>query len=109
MKHLSRVLCAVDFSTASQAAARAALRLAKRGHCQVPLMHVVPAPGTHQPLQDGWLVTHAYYRDLGADALDKRRSLIPPPDRASAPVQSSLVTRQQKFRALRGTRAHRGS
>ena len=62
------ILCAVDFSPASQAAVQEAVRMSEHGTRPVTLMHVVNGPD---------------HRGLGADALNKLRGLIPPPERGA--------------------------
>jgi nucleotide-binding universal stress UspA family protein len=97
------MLCAVDFSPASQAAVNEALRLASTGNRQLTLLHVVQGPDNHQRLQYGWLATHEYYRGEGAVALDKLRFLVPPPLRAT--VSAEVVVGQPADEILRAARA----
>jgi nucleotide-binding universal stress UspA family protein len=62
------ILCAVDFSPASQVAVQEAVRMSQDGTRLVTLMHVVNWPD---------------HRGLGTDALNKLRDLIPPPERGA--------------------------
>jgi nucleotide-binding universal stress UspA family protein len=97
------ILCAVDFSPASQAAVNEALRLASSGGRHLTLLHVVQGPDNRQRLQYGWLGTHEYYRDQGTVALDKLRFLVPPPQRAT--VSTEVIVGQPAEEILRATRA----
>jgi nucleotide-binding universal stress UspA family protein len=69
------ILCAVDFSPASQVAAREAVRLA--GHRPVTLLHVVDVAGAQLHVHNAVLATGDLHRGLAADALTRLQSLIP--------------------------------
>ena len=77
------VLCAVDFSPASQAAAGVAMEMSEHGTRPAALLHVVEGGGTGQQSVRRWIGAAAYDRELGADALKKLRSLIPPSARGA--------------------------
>jgi nucleotide-binding universal stress UspA family protein len=97
-----RILCAVDFSPASQAAVPEALQLASNGRAHLTLLNVVTGPDAHRRLHYGWRPTHEYYRDLGADALDKLRLLVPSPLRSE--VSTQVVVGQPAEEILRMAR-----
>jgi nucleotide-binding universal stress UspA family protein len=78
------VLCAVDFSPASQAAVREAVRLSAGGNRPVTLLHVMDAAGSSLHVHSASLATHEFHRGLGADALTTLQSLIPQEDEGSA-------------------------
>jgi nucleotide-binding universal stress UspA family protein len=96
------ILCAVDFSPASHAALRHALRLAAAGR-DLTLLHVVAAPERQARVRRGWLVTHEYYRDLSAVALDKLKFLVPPSQRGA--VAAQVAVGQPAAEILRAVRA----
>jgi nucleotide-binding universal stress UspA family protein len=73
------LLCAVDFSPASQAAVAAAIEMSEHGGRPATLLHVVEGGGTGQQPVRRWIGGAEYDRALGADALKKLRSMIPPP------------------------------
>jgi nucleotide-binding universal stress UspA family protein len=77
------ILCAVDFSPASQAAVREAVRLSEYGRQPVTLLHVVDTAGSSVHMHSPVLAIHEYQRGLGADALAKLRALIPQPGRGA--------------------------
>lgn len=83
---LDRIVCAVDFSDPSLAAAREAMQLASPERT-VTLLHVVEGPTPHQRLYYGWRSTDGYYREQRAVALDKLRFLVPPPLRGAVTTQ----------------------
>lgn len=78
------VLCAVDFSPASQAAVREVVRLYAGGNRPVTLLHVVDAAGSSLHVHSARLATHEFHRGLGADALTTLQSLIPQEDEGIA-------------------------
>jgi nucleotide-binding universal stress UspA family protein len=78
------ILCAVDFSPASHAAARAALQLGEDGKRPITLLHVVDRAGSTHHVHSARLATHEFHRGLGAEAATKLRSFIPQPDHAAA-------------------------
>jgi nucleotide-binding universal stress UspA family protein len=83
------ILCAVDFSPASHAAVREAIRLSEYGKRPVTLLHVVDA-GSSVHLHSAMLAIHEYHRGIGADALAKLRALIPQPGRGTAVARVSV-------------------
>jgi nucleotide-binding universal stress UspA family protein len=78
------ILCAVDFSPASHAAMREAVRLSEYGKQPVTLLHVVDGAGSTDHVHSARLATHEFRRGLGADALLKLQSLIPQLDHGAA-------------------------
>jgi nucleotide-binding universal stress UspA family protein len=72
------ILCAVDFSPASDAAVEEAVRLSTEGDGRTTLFHVVDKPGADQYLQYPRLAMHEYHRGLAAVALDNLKNRIPP-------------------------------
>jgi nucleotide-binding universal stress UspA family protein len=78
------ILCAVDFSPASRAAVREAVRLSENGKLPVTLLHVVDGAGSVDYVHSGILATHEFHRGLGADALPRLQSLIPRLDHGAA-------------------------
>ena len=75
------ILCAVDFSPASQSAVREAARLSEACKLPMTLLHVVDAAGSADYVHSASLSTHEFHRGLGADALTTLRSLVPQRDR----------------------------
>ena len=74
----------MDFSPASHAAAREAIRLSEYGGRPVTLLHVVDVAGSSVHLYSPMLAIHEYQRGLGPDALARLRALIPQPGRGAA-------------------------
>lgn len=87
---IENILCAVDFSPASHAAVREAIRLSGYGGRPVTLLHVLEAGGSSMPMHSTMPAVHQYQRRLGADALCKLRALIPQPDRGDAAARVAL-------------------
>ena len=75
------VVCAVDFSPASEAAVHEALRLRKQIDRGLTLLHVVDGPAPEDPSHYPWQATQEYDRGIAADALERLQKLIPPLDR----------------------------
>jgi nucleotide-binding universal stress UspA family protein len=65
------ILCAVDFSAASDAAVQEALRLGRHAERHVVLLHVVDGPGPEDRSHYPWLATHEYDRSRAASALER--------------------------------------
>lgn len=103
---VERVLCAVDFSPASQAAIREAIGLAEYGGQPATLLHVVNSGGAAHHAHAGRLATHEFHRGLGAEALTRLQSLMPALDDGAA-VARVAVGRPvaEILRAARNTRA----
>jgi nucleotide-binding universal stress UspA family protein len=85
-----RILCAVDFSPASEAAVNAALRLARQTERQLVLFHVVDGPAPEDRSQYPWLATHEYYRNRAASALEQLQNQIPGRDRGMVLARVSV-------------------
>ncbi len=83
------VLCAVDFSPAGHAAAQMAVQMSTGGR-PVTLLHVVDSGGSGQRSVRRWIDTAEYDRGLGADALNKLRFLIPPPQRGAVEARVAI-------------------
>ena len=81
---IGNILCAVDFSPASQAAVREAIQLSEYGGRRATLLHVVDEAGSSVHVHSPMLAIHDYQRGLEADALAKLRALIPEPGRGAA-------------------------
>jgi nucleotide-binding universal stress UspA family protein len=81
---VENILCAVDFSPASHAAVREAVRLSGFSRQPVTLLHVVDGKGSSPHAHAARLSTHEFHRGVGADALARLQSLIPQPDQGSA-------------------------
>jgi nucleotide-binding universal stress UspA family protein len=102
---VENILCAVDFSPASQAAVREAVGLAY-GKQPVTLLHVVDGAGSNHHVHSARLATHEFNHGLGADALAKLQALIPQPQHGAA-VARVAVGRPvaEILRAARNTKA----
>jgi nucleotide-binding universal stress UspA family protein len=87
---LENILCAVDFSPASHAAVREAVRLAEYSDRPVTLLHVVDTAGSSRHVHSAMLATPEYHRGLGAEALAKLQALIPQAVRGSAVARVSV-------------------
>jgi nucleotide-binding universal stress UspA family protein len=72
------VLCAVDFSPASHAAVREAVRLSNDGKQPVTLLHVVEFSGSSDYVHFAGVATHEFHRGPGKDAMLRLQALIPP-------------------------------
>ena len=77
------ILCAVDFSPASQAAVQAAVEMSEHGSRPVTLLHVMDAGGTGEQSLRRWIGAAEYDRGRGGEALQTLRFLIPPPARGA--------------------------
>jgi nucleotide-binding universal stress UspA family protein len=100
------ILCAVDFSPASQAAVHEAIRLSGYGDKPVTLLHVVDDAASNDELHLAGLAAREYYRGLSAHALTKLQSLIPELEHR-APVARVAVGRPttEILRAARNMKA----
>jgi nucleotide-binding universal stress UspA family protein len=87
---VERILCAVDFSPASHAAVREAVRLSEYGKQPATLLHVVDSTGTADHVHSARLATHEFHRGLGADALTRLQLMIPPPDHGATVTRVAL-------------------
>lgn len=76
---VERLLCAVDFSPASQAAVHEAVRLSAYGRQPATLLHVVDGSRSGLPVHSARPAT-AFHGRLGADALARIQLLIPRSD-----------------------------
>ena len=74
---LSRVLCAVDFSAASDAAIERATSLAAGVGGRLTLLHVVRGPEGSSSFRSMRLHAPEYFRHVAASALQRLQSLIP--------------------------------
>ena len=97
------ILCAVDFSPASHAAVREALRLSDFGKQPVTLLHVVDGAGSADHVHSARLATHEFHRGLGADALARLQSLIPQLDHGTAVTR--LAVGRPAMEILRAARS----
>ena len=86
----SAMLCAVDFSPASHAAAHTAVQMAAVSGRPVTLLHVVDNSGSGQRSVRRWIGTAEYDRALGADALKKLRFMVPPPHRGAVEARVTI-------------------
>lgn len=84
------ILCAVDFSPASHAAAQTAAQMSASGRHPVTLLHVVDRGGSGQSSVRRWIGAAEYDRALGADALNKLRFMIPPPQRGAVEARVAI-------------------
>ena len=84
------ILCAVDFSPASQAAVREAVRLSEDGRLPVTLLHVVDGPGSTNHVHEASLATHEFDRGVSADALTELESLIPQLDHGTSATRVAV-------------------
>ena len=84
------ILCAVDFSPASHAAAQTAVQMSAGGHHPVTLLHVVDRGGSGQSSVRRWIGAAEYDRALTADALTKLRFMIPPPQRGAVEARVAI-------------------
>lgn len=75
------VLCAVDFSAATDAVVTEAVRLSREDGRPVTLLHVVDGPDDEGRPARGSAAVHEYPRGRAADALARLQDLIPPPAR----------------------------
>ena len=100
------ILCAVDFSPASQAAVREAIRLSEYDKLPVTLLHVVDGTGPADDVYPATLATHEFRRRLGAEALTKLQSAIQPQGHGT-PVTRVAVGRPptEILRAARNMKA----
>ena len=103
---VENILCAVDFSPASQAVVREAVRLSKYGKQPVTLLHVVDGAGSSHHVHSARLSTNEFNHGLGAEALAKLQALIPQPDQGAVVARVAVgrpVT--EMLRAARNTKA----
>jgi nucleotide-binding universal stress UspA family protein len=84
------ILCAVDFSPASQAAVREAIDLAAYGADPVTLLHVVDGGGSADGPHAARLATHEFNCGLGADALVRLQAWIPHADRGAVAARVAV-------------------
>lgn len=98
----ANVMCAVDFSPASQAAVQEALALAQSGGRRITLVHVVngPAPGDESL---SWPVVSTHYRDIAATAFRRLQELIPRAQQGTVLARVSIGNPASEL--LRMTRA----
>ena len=96
------VLCAVDFSPASQAAVGVAMEMSEHGTRPATLLHVVESGGTGRQSVHRWIGEAEFDRELGADALKKLRSLIPPSARGA--VMARVAVGEPVSEILRAAR-----
>ena len=78
------ILCAVDFSPASNAAVAEAARLSASISQPVTLLHVVDGGGSTEHVHSARLGTHEFHRGLGADALTRLHAQFPQLDSGAA-------------------------
>ena len=84
------ILCAVDFSPASHAAAQTAVQMSAGGRHSVTLLHVVDRGGSGQSSVRRWIGATEYDRAVTADALSKLRFMIPPPQRGAVEARVAI-------------------
>jgi len=84
------ILCAVDFSPASHAAAQTAVEMSAGGRHPVTLLHVVDSGGSGQRSVRRWISSAEYDRALGSDTLKKLRFMIPPPQRGAVEARVAI-------------------
>jgi nucleotide-binding universal stress UspA family protein len=99
------VLCAVDFSPASRAAVREAVRLSAGGNRPATLLHVVDAAGSSLHVHSARLVTHEFHRGLGADAFTRLQSWISQEDAGAVARVAVGRPVTEILRAARGMKA----
>ena len=89
------ILCAVDFSPASQAAVREAVRLSDHGKLPLTLLHVVDGSGSTDHVDEGRLAAHQFDDLVSADALTELESLIPKLDHEKPVTRVAVGRRPQ--------------
>jgi universal stress protein A len=103
---MENILCAVDFSPASQAAVREAVRLSEYSKQPVTLLHVADGAGSSHHVHSARLSTLEFNGGLAADALTKLQALIPQSGRGTV-VARVAVGRpvREILRAARNSKA----
>ena len=87
---IEHVLCAVDFSAASQAAVRTSIEIATQASRPLTLLHVLDETGSRLRSHSRRLAKSQFNRANGVEALEKLRFLIAPRDRDGANVRVAV-------------------
>jgi nucleotide-binding universal stress UspA family protein len=93
MINLKRILVPSDFSECSDAAVRYGLELARKFNAQLHLLHVIQDPATQPWAAEGFAVPLLEVVDQWQkDAQERLARSIPPEDRATAIVISTIAS-----------------
>jgi nucleotide-binding universal stress UspA family protein len=105
-EHATRILVATDFSRASTAAVRTALRMARERGGELVVVHVLETPA---PLAEGYIVPRIYdeiARAVRQDATRRMRRLLAVASRAGVPARGLLLRGAPHEAIARAARTH---